>query len=99
MDQGLQDCYCKNKERNGSQRLDQTRGSGFEGQISGSPGKLKKALEKRPCAATFGKKVPSSLCNKGASSLWKKGKKVSQEIVPQNLDMMQPLEKRQEPAV
>ena len=79
MDQGLQDCYCKNKERNGSQRLDQTRGSGFEGQISGSPGKLKKALEKRPCAATFGKKVPSSLCNKGASSLWKKGKKVSQE--------------------
>ena len=55
---------------------------------------MKKALEKRPCAATFGKKVPSSLCNKDASSLWKKGKKVSQEIVPQNLDMMQPLEKK-----
>ena len=60
---------------------------------------MKKALEKRPCAATFGKKVPGSLCNKGARSLWKKGKELVQEIVPQNLDLMQPLEKRQELAV
>lgn len=46
------------KETNGSQRLDQTRSCGFEGQVTGNPEKLNKSLKKRH--------IGSNLWEKGA---------------------------------
>ena len=56
MDQEPQESYCRDKETNGSQRLDQTRSCGFEGQVTGNPEKLNKSLKKRHIGSNLWKK-------------------------------------------